>query len=657
MPRYLTKSRFKLGLDCPTKLYYTGKPEYPDKRKDDTFLEALAEGGFQVGELAKCYFPGGVDITERNYEPALELTNNLLANENAIIYEAAFKYENLFIRADIIEKKSSIINLYEVKAKSFKGNDSSEMLTKDGYLVAGWKEYLYDVAFQKYVVSHAYPDCSIRAHLILADKNTVATVNGLNQKFQLKRVEYDRTIVEIIGGTTKADLGDEILITVNVDNIVQAIWDGGDSSERPSMSFEQTINLFSQKYERNEKIITAINKNCKDCEFDYTPEEQAQGKLSGFHECWKAQLHWTDSDFEEPLVFKLWNYRQKQKLLDEGIYYLKDIPKDHLGNVVPEKDGSLSNGERQWIQIEKVKQRDNTPYIDIDGLRRELESFVFPLHFIDFETSMVAVPFYKGRRPYEQTAFQFSHHIVTEDLKIEHKGQYLCLDKGKFPNFEFVEKLKIQLETDSGSIFRYANHENSVLNQIMQQLEDSSPENVANKQELIAFIKSITHGANHRGDRDMIDLLELVKKYYYHPLMGGSNSLKYVLPAVLNSSEYIQNKYSQPIYGKNSEVKSLNFDDGWVWLKKDNQGNIISPYKLLPQLFENIADENIEEFMMRSEIQDGGAAMTAFAKMQFAQISDSERDSISKGLLKYCELDTLAMVMLWEYWNNLIYND
>lgn len=29
--RYLTKSRFKLAEECPTKLYYTRKKEYPDK--------------------------------------------------------------------------------------------------------------------------------------------------------------------------------------------------------------------------------------------------------------------------------------------------------------------------------------------------------------------------------------------------------------------------------------------------------------------------------------------------------------------------------------------------------------------------------------------------------------------------------------------------
>ena len=267
---------------------------------------------------------------------------------------------------------------------------------------------------------------------------------------------------------------------------------------------------------------------------------------------------------------------------------------------------------------------------------------------------MVAIPFNNGRRPYEQLAFQFSHHKVTSEHNIEHVGQYISVEKGMFPNFDFIRNLKSQLEHDQGSIFRYAAHENTVLNQILVQLEEISLTEVPDKTELIAFIKTITHGANHQGTRDMIDLLKLVKYYYYHSLMGGSNSLKYVLPAVLNSSEYIQIKYSQPIYGKNSIIKSQNYDDGWVWIRKDDNGTVINPYKLLPPLFEGIDDDQIEQFLMRSNIQEGGAAMTAYARMQFAQISDIERESIIKGLLKYCELDTLAMVIVWEYWHDLI---
>ena len=62
-PFYLTKSRFKSALECPTKLYYTSNDQYANLKSDDEFLMALAEGGFQVGELAKYYHPGGYDIT------------------------------------------------------------------------------------------------------------------------------------------------------------------------------------------------------------------------------------------------------------------------------------------------------------------------------------------------------------------------------------------------------------------------------------------------------------------------------------------------------------------------------------------------------------------------------------------------------------------
>jgi hypothetical protein len=654
MPRYLTKSRFKLALDCPTKLYYTDKPQYPDAKKDDAFLEALAEGGYQVGALAKCYYPKGVDINERGYDLPLKKTIELLAQDDVVIFEAAFQYKNLFIRADIIEKSGNTVNIIEVKAKSFDGNDSSVMLTKKGLLDSKWKEYVYDVAFQKYVITKSFPDWQVKAYLMLADKNSVATVDGLNQKFELKSAEDERTTVEIVGDVSPTGLGKEVLIRVCVDDIIDKIYAGTDSSTPPEKGFVDNIHFLADNYESDKKILSSINKDCKNCEYHSTPEEEPKGKLSGFRECWSGQLGWKDDLFELPLVLDIWDFRSKQKLMDAGIYLMRDVKEEHLGEIKTNSDGTLTRTERQWLQVRKTVDKDHEPYANIDGLKAEFKSFVYPLHFIDFETSMVAIPFNNGRRPYEQLAFQFSHHVVNQDLTIEHRGQYLCENKGMFPNFEFVRKLKAELEHDNGSVFRYAVHENSVLNQILQQLESVSIEEVSDKVVLIDFIKTITHGANHQGGRDMIDLLKMVKDYYYHPSMGGSNSLKYVLPAVLNSSLYIQNKYSQPVYGKNSQIRSSNYEDGWVWIKKDANGEIINPYKLLPPLFEGIDEDQIEGFLMRSDIQEGGAAMTAYARMQFASITNTERESIIKGLLRYCELDTLAMVLLWEYWHDII---
>jgi hypothetical protein len=46
--------------------------------------------------------------------------------------------------------------------------------------------------------------------------------------------------------------------------------------------------------------------------------------------------------------------------------------------------------------------------------------------------------------------------------------------------------------------------------------------------------------------------------------------------------------------------------------------------------------------------------MTAYACMQFASITDLERTKIINVLLKYFELETLAIVLLWEYCQNII---
>lgn len=100
--RYLTKSRFKLALECPTKLYYTCKKEFANQNLEDSFLAALADGGYQVGELAKYYFPDGHDIKTLDYLEALEETNALLEKDQVIIYEAAIRHENLFFRTDIL---------------------------------------------------------------------------------------------------------------------------------------------------------------------------------------------------------------------------------------------------------------------------------------------------------------------------------------------------------------------------------------------------------------------------------------------------------------------------------------------------------------------------------------------------------------------------
>ena len=43
-----------------------------------------------------------------------------------------------------------------------------------------------------------------------------------------------------------------------------------------------------------------------------------------------------------------------------------------------------------------------------------------------------------------------------------------------------------------------------------------------------------------------------------------------------------------------------------------------------------------------------GAAMAAYNKIQFTSTTQERRDELKQELLRYCELDTLAMIMVYK---------
>ncbi|MFN0157579.1 MAG: DUF2779 domain-containing protein, partial [Bacteroidota bacterium] len=136
--KYFTKTLFTVADGCPTKMFYHGKSDYTSSREHDEFLSALAEGGFQVGALAKCYFPEGKEVETSNMLQAVRQTQEMLTQDEVTIFEATFLFENFLVRTDILRKRGSHLELIEVKSKSFHP-DQDEFLTKAGNLSAEWK--------------------------------------------------------------------------------------------------------------------------------------------------------------------------------------------------------------------------------------------------------------------------------------------------------------------------------------------------------------------------------------------------------------------------------------------------------------------------------------------------------------------------------------
>lgn len=653
--RVLTKSRFKLGLECPNKLLYTNNPIYANKKQEDSFLNALAEGGFQVEELARLHYPNGVFINAENYEyeRAAELTLEYLNQENCIIYEAAFLVDGFFIRTDILVKKGNLIRLIEVKAKSFDSTNENTFLGKRGGIDGKMKPYLFDLAFQKKVAQTAFPEFQFTAFFMMADKSKTASIDGLNQLFRIPSNGNPRT--EIIRRVENLnEVGNSVLSEINVDDIINDIINNRYLYYN-NLGFTESMELFKDSYFNKSYLNWPTNfSSCKKCEFKTTVEDELNGLQSGFKHCFQRQFGWNDEQFDAPNAMEIWNYRGKN-LMEEQRLLLQDLTEEDF-NVAPVA-GKISSSERQWIQVEKSRTNDSSIYVEKEGLKDEMNKWKFPLHFIDFETSTVALPFTAGRSPYEQVAFQFSHHIYHEDGTVSHQTQFISNTPGEFPNFIFARNLYNALKNDNGTIFRFAAHENSILNAIIIQLYNSTEDY---RFELINFLKTITNSTSNSpeewvGDRTMIDLNKVIKDYYYNPYTKGSNSIKAVLPAILKSSILLQTKYAQSLSEIN--ISSQNFGSNHIWLQIENN-EVINPYKMLPPLFENWNDEALAENISEIEnIADGGAALMAYAKLQYQDMTEVERTEITTGLLKYCELDTLAMVMVYEHLKEICENE
>jgi hypothetical protein len=672
----LTKGKFKEGMECPRKVfYYNNRNVYEDSNLDDDFLKSLAKGGYQVGELAKAYYPTGVEIKTLNPDLALEQTNELLKKDNCVIFEAAINHDNLFARVDILVKNGNLIQLIEVKAKSMiyswfdaiSENDVfEEYLESKRYegicnkklaftvnptarkfqVNSEWRPYVFDVAFQTYVAkkSSQFKGMSIESFLCCPDKNKTANVDQLNQKFMVYDDEKGMPQIKILGNIEPKTLGESILSTASVSWIVDLILENKECSF--SEKFEDKVTRLSEICKTNTKPNVDVSSICKSCRFN----APSASKTNGFEKCVEDSLKISSTDLKaNSSILEIWNYKPNGNLGKEPpVFFIKDLSQEEF-NSATEIKVPLNQHHRQLLQVNKIRQNDNSEFLATTELKSVLETFTFPLHFIDFETSMVAIPFNKGDKPYQTIAFQFSHHILTQSGKVKHIGQYINLDNEN-PNIGFVRELKKQLSMDNGTVFRWSNHENTVLLYIRSQLDKLSHKECPDKTELTDFINTLTEeGEDRIGARTMVDMWVLYKKYHYMPETKGSNSIKYVLPSVINRFESMQNLLSNPVYGKSLDFTSLNFEE-MTWIQKDEKNNPIDPYKLLPLIFDKYDRNSMDLLFGDDDLKNGGTAMMAYAVCQFKMMTVGEKEKIKQALLRYCELDTFAMVLIYLYW-------
>jgi hypothetical protein len=258
------------------------------------------------------------------------------------------------------------------------------------------------------------------------------------------------------------------------------------------------------------------------------------------------------SHLPQPSIFDVYYIGKKAfGLYEQGITSIESVPaeaaldKRSLFHIAAHKSGEV--------------------ILDRRPLQAFLEALKYPLYYLDFETLGLPIPPHDGLRPYSQLPFQYSLHIQAEPGgELEHRG-YLA-EPGADPRPGFLERLLEDTAGEGDIVVYHQPFEQGVLAEMARMYPGRSN-----------AIESLMER--------VVDLLEpFRKRWYWHPRMGGSNSLKDVLP----------------VFAVDLSYKAL-------------------------------------------EIQHGEAAMQAFFELE--QESDPIRiAALRAALWAYCELDTLAMV-------------
>ena len=586
----LSKSDFILAQDCLAKLYFK-RNGFSSTNDENLFLQSLGRMGNIVGEIAKIQFPGGQEIgMSRNPMQAVEDTRNWLESvHEGILYEATFSSNGCYARVDVLIKKGSNIDLIEVKSSGI----TADQKTNRQRFNKSFDSKLNDLTFQYQTAISQYPHLSFHPFLALIDKDIENSIPELYRKFNVVKLPLAGNFQ---GFDIQYQGNHEELRALGLLHVEPCL----DLVESRLGTIKLDTERFLEAYQDIhdfDRFNSPLGSHCAKCEYRTTPLEE-----SGIAKCWGSRI------YSEPHILDVAKDAHFSKIVTDliqnhGASTISDIPEEHM----------FSQAGTERVNGRPIFQRSRESERIHPDLYNEIRSLTYPLFFIDFETIRSAVPFHQGLYPYDIELFQWSvHKQDTPGGKLEH-FEYLNEEYGN-PNDTFIRSLR-ECIGNKGTILTWSSYENTQMRKYLEDLPDGQTVvDQSLRQWLLSLLKDKDGGYRQV---DMHD--DWIKKMYFHKKMKGRTSIKVVLPAILSETN-----------------PQINIDLlSEVGLYKMSGEGIVDPYKLL------------------SRVSDGGRAMEAYEELiGSSDLKESYRLEIKTQLLEYCRLDTLSMVVIFNYLNS-----
>ena len=589
MNHYLTKSNFRLGLECKQKLKYY-KLKYPSTSEDDPMLKFFADGGFMVEAIAHAVM--------REANPNVE-------------FEFLLKHDRYQARVDGWEMFDEQIILTEIKSSSVESGDQGQFFTNKGEVESKSRLKLLDITFQVMVAKRIFPNYEIVPRLCAVNKSKRSNLEAIYAKIDFLDVaDADHKKPRaVFKGDSRALAADHFLEFIVVNDVVDKLMD-------EVVRESQDLLDFLDGKQNYTPLIAPTP--CKKCEY-----RGATLVPTGFDECWglpRVYPHFID------LYQGFSSNVQKEKVqekISQRDFHLANLPVEAY-----DTGKSYAAPRRNQVQVARSGKEFQDPQ-----LIAKLRGLTFPLHFIDFEASRIPVPYLPGMKPYEQVAFQFScHTLVSQDSDELKHTQWLNLHD-VYPNEEFIVELRKAIG-DTGTVLVWSHYEKSTLNSVRQQLMELGK---ADDSLLMWFQGLVGAEGEKKAQTRIVDLLKYSQEFYCHPSMNGSHSIKRVLDAIWSGASFL---WSDPWFSQYYLADAENSPiDPYKTLGEGSQSLGL----------DETADEEGADI---PGVTDGVGAMRAYQSLLYGLRRGDEnyRNQLMEAMYKYCALDTAAMIMIWRYW-------
>jgi hypothetical protein len=276
-------------------------------------------------------------------------------------------------------------------------------------------------------------------------------------------------------------------------------------------------------------------------------------------DCRFLRMHFPDLPDYTIFDITYLTHDKRMELLGAGIVDITHVPDD------------FPLSEKQRKQVAAAKSGEIV--VELDKIRKRMDEWEYPLHFLDYETFSYAIPQFDGIRPFQQMCFQYSLHTIARPGADADHFEFLVRDDESNPPLALAKHLKEAFGESIGTVF--------VWYEAFEKTRNS---------EMAVMFPEYADFFNEVNEKTRDLMKVFADRLYIDNRFKGRSSIKKVLPVLCPDLDY----------------NALGISEGLT------------------------------------------ASISWYRAVKWKTISDAERQRIFNDLEEYCELDTWAMVRIYE---------